>query len=72
LIICNLPFNIIYDENNLPKLPISAMYGKNFKPKNLADITMLGKLFAAQIPARNHKFDSGSKSSILGTDVLRI
>jgi len=33
------------------------MYGKNFKLKNFTDITMLGKLFAAQILARDLKFE---------------
>jgi hypothetical protein len=32
-------------------LPIAAMYSKNFKLKIISDITMLGKLFVAQILA---------------------
>jgi hypothetical protein len=32
------------------------MYGVNLKPKNFSDITILGKLFAAQILARDLHF----------------
>jgi len=48
-----------YDITTRAKLVSTAMYYRNFKPKFFADITMLGKLFVAQILARKHKFDFG-------------
>jgi hypothetical protein len=33
------------------------MYKWNFESKFFAEITMLGKLFVAQILARKHRFD---------------
>jgi hypothetical protein len=39
----------------MAELHVTAMYGKNFNPIFFSDITMLGKLFAAQILAKNHK-----------------
>jgi len=38
-----------------PKPVLSAMYGRNFKPKIFKDITMPAKLFVAQILVRYPK-----------------
>jgi hypothetical protein len=35
-----------------PKVQITAMYGRNYKPQIFTDITMSAKLFVAQILAR--------------------
>ncbi len=49
----------MFEENIKPRPVLSAMYGRNFKPQIVADITMPVKLFVAQILARKHKFDFG-------------
>jgi hypothetical protein len=40
------------------------MYGRNFKPQIFTDITMLAKLFVAQILASKHNSGDSSKTAI--------
>ena len=41
------------------RIPIPAMYRRNFKPKIFTDITMPAKLFSVQILARYLHFHKG-------------